>query len=114
MVGAKELSYGAVIEAMERGDLYASCGPEIKSLTLDGDLLSITCSQVARIQVVSHTRWVAMTHDEEKGLTEATFDIAKWRKASGSNPDAFLRLIVTDKIGRYAVTRAYFADELTD
>ena len=114
MIGAEKLEYNAVFEAMERGDLYASCGPLIHSLTLDGDVLSVTCSEAARIQVVSHTRWVAMTHDEEKGLTEATFDISRWRKAAGSNPNAFIRLIITDARGRYAVTRAYFMDELTD
>ena len=114
MIGAEKLEYGAVIEAMEKGDLYASCGPEITSLTLEGDTLSITCSEAVRIQLLSHTRYAFLIHDEENGLTQASFDIAKWRKRFGDNKNAFLRLIVTDKRGRYAVTRAYFADELTE
>lgn len=114
MVGAEKLEYGAVIEAMEKGDLYASCGPEIHSLTLDGNLLRITCSEAVRIQLLSQGRFVRMAYDEENGLTEATFDITNWLKAYRSNKDAFLRLVVTDKTGKYAVTRAYFMDELTD
>ena len=113
MVGAKELSYSAVIEAMEKGDLYASCGPEIKSLTLDGDTLTVTCSEAAYVQMVSQTRCCGFVHDEENAaITEASFDIAKWRKASAGKPNAFIRLIVTDRHGKYAVTRAYFIDEL--
>lgn len=112
MVGAEKLEYGAVIEAMERGDLYASCGPEIRSLTLDGDVLTVTFSEAVRVQLISQNRFTAMVHDEENGLTRAEFDIAKWRKSAGEN--AFLRLVVTDKTGKYAVTRAYWADELTE
>ena len=114
MIGAEKLEYDAVFQAMERGDLYASCGPEITSLTLDGDSLRITCSKAARIQLLSHTRCVSMAHDEENGITEATFDLTRWRKFAGEKENAFLRLIVTDSRGRYAVTRAYFLNELTD
>lgn len=115
MIGAEALTYEKVIEAMEKGDLYASCGPEITSLTLDGNILRITCSAVARVQLLTHTRMSSMVHDEENGaITEATFDITKWRKAAAGKDYAFLRLIVTDSRGRYAVTRAYSPSELTE
>lgn len=113
MVGAEKLEYGAVIEAMERGDLYASCGPEIKSLTLEGNTLRITFSEAVKVQLITHTRLAALVYAEENAtITEATFDLTKWRKAAGSNENAFLRLIVTDRTGRYAVTRAYWLEEL--
>ena len=35
-----------------------------------------------------------------------------WLKASKGEDVAFLRLVVTDTRGRYAVTRAYWLDEL--
>jgi hypothetical protein len=102
------------MNALERGDLYASCGPEIHSLTVDGDTLHITCSAAVKVQLVTHTRNSSLVFDEENAaLTSATFDISRWRRAC-KNENAFLRLIVTDKRGRYAVTRAYFVDELTD
>ena len=115
MIGAEALTYEKVIEAMEKGNLYASCGPEITSLTLDGNTLRITCSAVARVQLLTHARMSSMVHDEENGaITEATFDITKWRKSSAGKDYAFLRLIVTDSCGRYAVTRAYSPSELTE
>ena len=113
MVGAKELTYESVIEAMEKGDLYASCGPEIHSLTWDGANLHITCSPAEKVQVITERRLVKMAYDGENGaLTEATFDMSGWMKGSKGKDVAFLRLVVTDTGGRYAVTRAYWMDEL--
>lgn len=112
MIGSEKLEYSAVIQAMEKGDLYASCGPEITGLTLDGDRLRITCSPAARVQLVSNVRYSQLAHGN--GITEAEFDILRWQKKYGSNDRMYLRLIVTAADGSYAVTRAYFAEELTD
>lgn len=113
MVAAKELSYESVIEALEKGDLYASCGPQIHSLTWDDAKLHITCSPAAKVQVLTQTRLAKRAAGEEGALlTEATFDMSGWLKRSEGKENAFLRLIVTDETGRYAVTRAYWIDEL--
>ena len=113
MIGAKDLSYERVIEAMEKGDLYASCGPEIHSLTWDDTVLRITCSPAEKVQVITQSRLVKMAYDGENGaLTEAKFDMSSWLKTSKDKDVAFLRLVVTDTKGRYAVTRAYWLDEL--
>ena len=113
MIAAEELTYKSVIEAMERGNLYASCGPEIHSLTWDGTNIRITCSPAARIGLVTESRFARFAHADNAPLTEATFDIGNWvKKFAINNKDAFIRLIVTDERGRYAVTRAYFSDEL--
>lgn len=113
MIAAEELTYKSVIEAMEKGDLYASCGPEIHSLTWDGTNIHITCSPAAKIQLVAESRFARIARDDNATLTEATFDIGNWvQRFAKNNKDAFIRLIVTDERGRYAVTRAYFSDEL--
>lgn len=112
MVGAEALTYDSVIAAMERGDLYASCGPEIRSLTLEDGILRITCSSAARVQLLAHNRFAQLAHDPAGTLTEAAFDITGWLKKQGDNPNAFLRLIVTAADGSYAVTRAYWKEEL--
>ena len=115
MIGAEKLEYGTVIEAMERGDLYASCGPEINSLTWDGASLHITCSPAARVQVLTHTRCAKLAYaGEGEPITEASFDMSGWLKRFREKENAFLRLIVTAADGSYAVTRAYFVDELTE
>ncbi len=112
MVGAKDLSYESVITALEQGDLYASCGPEIYELSWDGQNVHVKCSPCARIQVLTQTRAVALAYGTD--LTEATLDMSLWLKKSGGNKDAYLRLILTDETGMYAVTRAYFMDELEE
>ena len=115
MIAAKELSYDSVIEAMEKGDLYASCGPEIHSLTWDGANIHITCSPAARIQLITNTRTTRLAHAPSgETITEATFGVGSFANNSKGNDKAFLRLIVTDTTGRYAVTRAYFVDELIE
>lgn len=110
MVGAQKLEYSAVMEALERGDLYSSCGPTIESLTWDQGKLRVTCSPAARIQVVTQRRAARLAQGE--ALTEAEFDLSPWQRKSEGDPNAFFRLIVTAADGTYAVTRAYFLDEL--
>lgn len=113
MIGAEKLSYGAIIEAMEKGDVYASCGPEITSLTLEGDTLRITCSEAAEITLQTQARFARRCAGEGgTPITEGEFDLSVWREKSSGDPNAFFRLTVTAPDGKYAVTRAYFLDEL--
>ena len=113
MVGAEKLEYGSVMEALERGDLYASGGPVIHSLTWEDGILKIECSRCDRIQVVTQTRSAQLATDIESGpLTHAAFDMHYWLKRSQGMDVAYFRLILTQADGRYAVTRAYHLDEL--
>lgn len=114
MVGAEKLEYGAVIEALEKGDLYSSCGPQIHSLTVDGSKLKITCSPAARIQLISQARWCRQVEAKTELLTEAEFDISIWLNNYSQTENSFLRLIVTDETGHYAVTRAYRGSEIKE
>ena len=109
MIGAEKLSYESVIAAMEKGDLYASCGPLIHSLTLDGTILRIACDEAAEICLETQAR-----HAQRKagGITEAEFDISVWMEKSKEDPNAFFRLTVYAPDGKYAATRAYYLDEL--
>lgn len=109
MIGAKKLTYEAVIEAMEKGELYASCGPEIKSLTLEGTMLRIECSEAAQICVETQARYAKRAAGD--GITEAEFDLSVWMEKSQGDPNAFFRLTVYAQNGQYAATRAYFLDE---
>lgn len=113
MVAAPEFSYSGVMQALEKGDLYASCGPEIYSLTCDGNTISITCSPAASIQLVTQTR-AAVYRCTQNGqpLTHADLPLDFWRKRTAGDPEGFVRLIVTAPDGTYAVTRAYRLNEL--
>jgi len=112
MIGVEELTYDSVISAMERGDLYASCGPVIHSLILDGDTLRIICSPAVSVQMISNTNSRQLAHNNGKTLTEAEFKIPKWQEKYKDYLDAYLRFVVTAPDGSYAVTRAYWSAEL--
>ena len=109
MIGAKELTYAAVIEAMEKGDLYASCGPLIHSLVVDGKTLRITCDAAAEVCLETQTRHAQRVTGK---VTEAEFDLSVWLEKSAGDPNAHIRLTVTAADGSYAATRAYFIDEM--
>ena len=117
MVGAEALTYGSVIDALEKGDFYASTGPEIHSLTVDGSVLKITCSGAHSISLASDCRFVRHVYAADNGtpLQEATFDLTKWiesSQANGLTDEAYIRLTVYGPAGHRAYTRAYYLTEL--
>ena len=114
MIGAEKLEYASVIEAMERGDVYASTGPEIYSVTLDGDTLQVRCSDARYITVETSNRfaWCARPTHNDGLLREGTFRISAWQKTAVATPNDWIRIVVHGPYGHFAATRAYFRDEL--
>jgi len=110
MVGAEKLEYGSVMEALARGELYSSCGPELRSLTWEEGLLRVVCSPAERIQLISHRRPAREVYGN--GVTEAEFNLTRWMELSREDPLAWFQIIVTAADGTYAVTRAYRPGEL--
>ena len=51
MIMARELSYPAIIEALEKGDFYASTGPSIHELRFEGSQVYLACSEARRIMM---------------------------------------------------------------
>ena len=113
MIGAEKLSYDTIIAAMEKGDVYASCGPTIHSLTLEDNILRLTFTEAREVALQSQARFARRCAGENGSLiTEAEFDLSTWFEKSAGNPDAFIRLTVTAPDGTYAATRAYWLEEL--
>lgn len=116
MVGAERLDYPSVIRALEKGDFYASTGPAIHSLALEGTTLKITCDPAQRIQILTHSRHAKeLLPEQGAALTQAEFDLGPWLQywqEQGVGHKAFIRLLVTDPQGRRAYTRAYRFREL--
>ncbi len=115
MIGAEELTYESVVKAMEKGDVYASTGPEIHSLTVEGDILRITCSEASNIVYATHGREAKRVFGEKnQPLTQAEFDLGKWKRKTTEDwkEKAFFRLCVTDFNGKKAWTRAYYLKDL--
>lgn len=104
MIEAKDLSYSSIIEALECGDFYSSMGPEIHSLSVEGDKVHIKTSPARKIIMhygSKRTQYVASFEDD---LTEAEFTIP--REAP------YVRFSVINTKGQAADTRGYFRDEL--
>ena len=112
MVGASDLSYSNVIEAMEKGDFYMSCGPEITSLRIEGDVLKVTCSDAQRINMETYGRPAQVATANGKPLREAEFPLDNFLAKVEGDPEAFIYITVTAPDGSYAITRPYYLKDL--
>lgn len=108
MVGATELSYGSVIEALEKGDFYMSCGPEITELYLEGDVLKVSCSEAAEIRVESYARPAQMRFAKDEPLCGFEFDLSTFFSRIEGDPNACFYVTVTAPDGSYATTCPYY------
>lgn len=111
MIKAEELKYGVIMSALEKGDFYASCGPEIKNLYLEDGALVVECSAARSVTLQTERRvHKRRTMQSEQRLTRAVFDVAPLLECSQEN--SYIRVTVTGYDGKEAYTRAYFIDEL--
>ncbi len=65
MVHAEELTPNAMVEAMERGDFYASTGVELSDVTFDGEALSVKV--VAETDIDYTIQFIGAKSTDEKG-----------------------------------------------
>lgn len=107
MVKADKLEYRTIIDAIMKGNFYSSEGPEIKSLYVEDNKVTVETSEASKIKFTTGIRNSKLfTDDGEEPLTSATYEIP-----IDKNPYYF-RVTVTDKNGKHAYTNAYFMDEL--
>ena len=105
MIGAEELSYKAITEALHRGDFYASRGPIIEELYVEDGEVHIKTSDAASISYSTDTRVAKFASaGDGKLINEASFKIGDREK--------YFRLTVTDEYGKTAHTNAYFKEGL--
>ena len=105
MIMADELSYDSVFEALEKGNFYASEGPEILELTFDGKNVHIETTPARQISMISGAkRSKRVVGTDENPVTSADFEI--------SDKHPYVRFDVYDLKGNHANTRGFFRDEL--
>ena len=106
MINADSLDYDAVIEAMEQRRMYASTGPIIHELYVEGDTAYLAFEKGAYATMSTKGRRVekrmATVPD---GISYVSFKILR-------DKDVYIRFNVVDQQGRWANTCAYFIDEL--
>lgn len=104
-IRAEALEYGKITSALERGDFYASCGPEIYELYVEDGYVHIKTSPAHMISYVSGVRrCMAVGAFYGESVTEASFRI--------DDGDIYFRIDVTDDHGRHADTNAVFVDTI--
>lgn len=76
MILADELTYPAVMNALEKGRFYASTGPQITALELNGDRVHLECTPAARIVLhCSMKKCVNLCAPVGQTITQADFTI---------------------------------------
>lgn len=100
MVIAPELSYQAVIEALEKGSFYASTGPKIYDLEISNGKAKLECSEAVRVTMHMSPKFCKNVWNADGSvLYAAEFDVPE---------DApYVYFTVWDKQGRKAHTRAF-------
>lgn len=105
MIMPNSFTYGSVIDAMEKGNMYCSMGPVFKQVSMDGNKLHVECSPVQRITVFTGSKSpLRKLCNVDDVITSADFEIDERAK--------FVRVSVCDKYGKAADTRGFFRDEL--
>ena len=116
-VKAENLEYDTIMEALERGDFYASTAPEIHEFYIEDGVVHASTSDAVQIRLLTERRcaW-AVNGTEEKPVNECAFDLNQYIKDTRNNPNLrcrpWFRLEVSDRTGKAAQTRAYYLDEL--
>lgn len=102
-IGVNKLTYDEVIQAMEKGEIYASSGPIIKSMYIDTDewKIYVDCSEATDIIFVGYNRIFRHYHGED--LTKGDFKIF--------GDEVYFRITVKDKYGRVAHTHVYYLED---
>ncbi|MBE7085263.1 MAG: hypothetical protein E7368_04330 [Clostridiales bacterium] len=115
MVSAEKLEYGTVMNALEKGEFYASAGPEIYELSINDGIVHIECSPVREIHFNTECRFASNTCMHKEPLTSVDIDIRPYlehKKTASTWRKPFIRFRLIDERGKMAYTRAYSLEEL--
>ncbi len=109
IIGAKELEYGQVMEALEKGEFYCASGknpPKIFSLYVEDNIVKIDCSPATDIFLTGMGRNFRYANTNGEEITHAEFRLDK--------QDILFRVTVRDKYNNNAHTHFYKVNDLID
>ncbi|MBQ8146521.1 MAG: PHP domain-containing protein [Clostridia bacterium] len=105
-IGASELEYGKIMEALENGNFYCASGknpPTINELYVEDNIIKIDCSPATDIIITGLGRNYCHQPTQGKEITHAEFKLEQ--------KDIMFRVTVRDKFGNTAHTRYYRVDD---
>lgn len=109
IIGAKELKYDQVMEALEKGEFYCASGknpPKINALYVEDNIVKIDCSPATDIFMTGMGRNFRFANTDGKEITHAEFKL--------DPQDIMFRVTVRDKYGNNAHTHFYKVSDLID
>ena len=103
VIRAEKLDYPTIIGAMERGDFYASTGPQIHDIYIEDGVLKVTCSPARHILFTTNTRCSKSVNAVgEQFVTSGAFELRDFF--------TFVRIQITGPDGSLAFSNAYWLD----
>jgi hypothetical protein len=102
-VKAAELTEAAVLDALQQGLFYASSGPKIHSLELEGDSLHVHCSPAVNVDFVGNAYYTQrFTAPPGETLTEASHRLHR--------NQSYVRVACRDDLDSWAWSNPIFLD----
>ncbi len=99
-IAANQLTYKDIMHSLQAGDFYSSCGPEIRSLIIEDDVVKIECSDCVAANLITRGRRTACVHAK----AGETINTAEFKLLAS---DTYFRITVTDSSGKKAYTQVY-------
>jgi hypothetical protein len=103
MVNAKK-DVNSVLKALEAGEFYSSCGPEIYDFYVEDGKAVLECSPVSCVRLHSDGHATKVLRSEDGSITRAQTEL-------GSLPFKYVRVSVIDKDGKMAWTNPIFLED---
>ena len=91
----------AILEALQAGAFYSSCGPEIYNFYVEDEIAVVECSPAAKIRLHTSLYQPIIRFSEDGSMTRAEFKVAGYDYA---------RITVVDKDGNYAWTNPIYLE----
>ena len=111
-IGAKELKYDQIIEAMEKGNVYCASGrdnpPQFKALYVEDNIIKIDCTPCESIYINGYGRSDRHVTKEDgaEPITHAEFPLRE--------SDVYFRVTLRDAYGNNAHTRHYMVKDFIE
>ena len=107
-IGAKELEYSQVMDALEKGEFYCASGidnpPEFKALYVEDNIIKIDCSPCTSVIINGYGRSDRNILGEN--ITHAEFPLRE--------SDVYFRVTLRDGKGNYAHTHTYMVADFIE
>lgn len=97
MINAQSLNYKTIMDALKNGEFYSSQGPEIYSITVEDNVVTVKTSKAKRIALSTRGRRCEAQNGEN--IIKASFKLKE--------TDGYFRITVVDEYNNRAHSQSY-------